>query len=391
VSYTLRGRLESRFFATLVVLVGACAVAAALPAFWPIELVALMLTVGIVLDTLLYSAIDYQPGWYAVPEGLLEFALTMGAVRVLGIDPPLGAAVAVFAGAWLATQALAQAGFPLLSISYAENGGELGRAGVVAGIASLAVLAGAGGFAWAKQPPTVHLSAGIHQGPLVITRRETLVGDRGAIVRGGIVIRANHVTVRNVAVLGGQNGFDVENVRDVVLDHVSVVGATLDGIHVRLAQVMVKGCTVASPAGYTQGIDISFAMGMGESMVEGCTISGGQEGIVTHSASVTVMGNRVSATSLRGIAMTEMSMGMIEQNQVTGSQGIGILCVDQSECMISRNQVSGTRSNPTSADLGQRGYGIESTFLSAAELSRNELYGNAHGIGTFSGGTVSGG
>ncbi|HXY17232.1 MAG TPA: right-handed parallel beta-helix repeat-containing protein [Gaiellaceae bacterium] len=388
-SYTLRGRIESRLFATLVVLLGVCAVAAALPAFWPLELVALMLVVGVVMDTLLYSAIEYQPGWYALPLGALELVLTMGLARVLGIDPPFATALAVYGGAWLAAQALAQAGFPLFSLSYAENGGELGRAGAIAGAASLAVLASAGGLAWAKQPPTVHLSAGIHQGPLVITRRETLVGDRGAVVRGGIVIRANHVTVRNVAVVGGQNGIDVEHVHGVVLDHVSVVGAALDGIHVRLAQVMVKGCTVSSPAGYTQGIDISFAMGMGESMIEGCTISGGREGIVTHSASVTVMGNRVSATSLRGIAMTEMSMGMIESNQVTGSQGIGILCVDQSECMISRNQVSGTRSNQASGDLGQKGYGIESNFLATAELSRNELYGNAHRVGTFSGGTVS--
>jgi hypothetical protein len=388
-SYTLRGRIESRFSATLVALLGVCALAAALPAFWPLELVGVMLLVGVVLDALLYSAIDYQPGWYALPLGLLELVLTMGAVRVIGIHAPLATALAVYAGAWLVAQVLAQAGFPLLSLSYAENGGELGHAGAAAAAATLALLAGAGGFAWAKRPPTVHLAAGIHQGPIVITRRETLVGSRGAVVRGGIVIRANDVTVRNVAVVGGQNGIDVWGAHGVVLDHVSVVGAKLDGIHVRLSRVTIMGCTIASPSGYTQGIDISFTMGYGESMVEGCAVSGGQEGIVTHSADVSLMGNHVSATSMRGIAVTEMSMGMVERNQVTGGTGVGIYCGDQSQCSIARNQVSGMRANPATGALGQMGYGIESDFRSDAELEANELYGNAQGVGTFSGSTIA--
>ena len=110
-------------------------------------------------------------------------------------------------------QVLGQACFPLLRLSYATDGGELGRLGVVSGSRSVATLATAGGFWWLRLPPTVHLSAGVHQGPLVIDRRETLVGDRGAIVRGGIVIRADGVTVKNVTVIGGENGIVVDGVR----------------------------------------------------------------------------------------------------------------------------------------------------------------------------------
>src|SRR5439155_10177688 len=131
-------------------------------------------------------------------------------VRALDVAAPLWPALAFYAGAWLVAQTLAFAGFPLLSVSYAEDGGELGRFGAVTGAVTLAVLAGSGGFAWAKQPPTVYLSAGVHQGPLVITRRETLVGRRGAVVRGGIVIRAHDVPVRNVAVVGGVYGLRVQ-------------------------------------------------------------------------------------------------------------------------------------------------------------------------------------
>ena len=38
-----------------------------------------------------------------------------------------------------------------------------------------------------------------------------LVGEPGAVVRGGIVVRANEVTIRHVTVVGGENGIDVEH------------------------------------------------------------------------------------------------------------------------------------------------------------------------------------
>jgi hypothetical protein len=49
-SYTLRGRLESRVVAALLPIAVAAALAAALRAWWPVELAALMLGVGATLD-----------------------------------------------------------------------------------------------------------------------------------------------------------------------------------------------------------------------------------------------------------------------------------------------------------------------------------------------------
>src|SRR5204863_3942996 len=116
---------------------------------------------------------------------------------------------------------------------------------------------------------------------------------------------------------GGENGIDVEAARNVVLDHVVVTGASLDGIHVRGSEVAVHDCVVRSPrGGYTQGIDISFGLDQPMSVVEGCTVTGGAEGIVTHYANAMVSRNRVSGTSLRGIPPTERSMGMAERNDV---------------------------------------------------------------------------
>jgi len=392
-SYTLRGRLESRLAAALLPLVAACALAAALPAWWPVALAGLMLGVGLALDGLAYDRLlGYQAGWVAIPLGLLELALLMVLVESLDVGAPVGGAFALFAAVWLVAQLLAHAGFPLLRLSYAEDGGDLGRLGAVAGAAALAALGAAGGIYWTKLPPTVHLAAGVHQGPLVITRRENVVGERGTIVRGGIVVRASNVTIRDVSVVGGENGIEVDGglagARGVVLDGVSVVGATMDGIHVRRSQVTIRDCVIASPAGYTQGIDISFTADLGMSVVEDCTVTGGREGIVVDSALAMVHHNRVSATSMRAINMNEMSMGMIAHNQVTGALGVGIFCGDQSECMIERNHVSGTRADHVSRDSAQMGYGIESHYKSTAELANNELVGNARGIGTFAAGVA---
>ena len=49
-SYTLRGRVETRVVALLLVLFAACVLAGALHRWWPVELVALMAGVGLFLD-----------------------------------------------------------------------------------------------------------------------------------------------------------------------------------------------------------------------------------------------------------------------------------------------------------------------------------------------------
>ena len=372
-SYTLRGRIESRVAAFLPVLAGACVLAFALHRWWPVEAAALMLGVGLALDAQAYHLfLRYQPGWAAAPLGVLELVLVVVLMHVAGVAAPLGEAVALFAVGWLVAQLLGHAGFPLLRLTYAEDGGELGRTGPGAAIAVGVVLAAAGGTAYALRPPVVHLAAGVYRGPLVISRREVLVGDPGAIVRGGIVVEASGVTVKNVSVVGGENGITVDGVRDTVLDGVSVSGAKLDGIHVRLAGVVIKNCTVDMLGNRLgQGIDISYTMDKGMTMVEGCTITGGMEGITTHSSMTQVMGNHVSRTTMRGISVTEMSMGMVMDNEVRDAHGIGIWCNDRSMCSIEHNTVIDTTGS---------GYGILASFQSEADLRGNRLAANPVGI-----------
>lgn len=379
-SYTLRGRLESRLASAAPALL----VALALHTWWAVELVALMLALGAALDVLVYHRLlPYQPGWAALPLGALELALLYGAMRALGIMAPLGAALLLFAVAWVSAQLFGHALFPRLQLSYGERGGELGRVGAATAVAvALAAVAGLGAD-YATRPPTIHLQ-GVVNGPLVLRHPATVVG---GVVRGGIVVRSNKVTLRNVKVVGGEYGIDVDEANHVMLEDVEVVGSKLDAIHIRRSAVMIDGCRISSPASeWVQGIDISFNGDREMSTIERCDISGVREGIVTHFTMIDLKHNHVSDTTLRGITMGEMSMGEISHNVVSGSLGVGIYCVDSSECEIAHNTVLRTRVDP-SGDVMRAGVAIESVYNATAHVHDNVVSASPGGVKAF-GGTV---
>jgi nitrous oxidase accessory protein NosD len=387
-SYTLRGRMESRLAGWILAFLVASAATGWTRVWWPVELAVVMLGVGLACDLILYHRpLDYQPGWAALPLGLFELGLVMTLAGVIPIAAPARPAIALFTVGWVSGLVLGQALLPMLRLSYAEDGGELGRAGPALALAVAGVVVAAGGIAWVSQPPTVYLAAGVHPGPLVIDRTETLIGRPGAVIHGGLVIKADNVTVRDVTVVGGQDGVTVEGATGVVLDRVHVRDAELDGFHVRRAQVMIDDCSVRGMRSrFAQGIDISFTFDQPMSMVEGCRIRGGQEGIVSDSARVMVKRNTVTTTTLRGITVTEMSMSSVEDNHVDGGLGIGIFCADQSECLIAGNRVAGTRPDPASSDLSRLGYAIVAHSAATAYVEANRVARNPHGIGVFAGG-----
>ncbi|MEX2646178.1 MAG: right-handed parallel beta-helix repeat-containing protein, partial [Gaiellaceae bacterium] len=203
-----------------------------------------------------------------------------------------------------------------------------------------------------------------------------LVGEPGAVVVGGIVIRSDYVVVRDVAVRGAENGIVVENATNVVLDGVTVDGAELDGINVRRASVVIRDCRIGNFVGdWSMGIDISFAFDLPGSLVEGCRITGAREGIVTHFAKVLLRRNHVSDTTLRAITVTEMSMGKVSGNRVDSARGVGIYCGDYSHCTITGNSVLGTHADAESDDATRAGYSIQSHFGAEATLSGNVVDG----------------
>ena len=95
-SYTLKGRLESRLAALLPVLLGACAAAGGLHRWWPVELVALMAAVGLALDLeVWHRQLSYQPGWTTVPIGAVELGALMAIVYGFHLHAPLVPACSV--------------------------------------------------------------------------------------------------------------------------------------------------------------------------------------------------------------------------------------------------------------------------------------------------------
>lgn len=375
-SYTLRGRVESRLGAAVPALV----LALALHRWWAIELVALMLALGLALDAVVYHRLlPYQPGWAAVPLGALELGLTYGGMRALGIAAPLGWAGALFAVAWVSGQLCAHALFPRLRLEYAEAGGELGRAGMTTAAAVAATLVGGLGAAYAVRPPTVHLH-GVVQGPIVIRHAETLVG---GVVTGGILVRSSHVTLRNVTVVGGEYGIDVEHADHVMLDGVRVVRPELDGIRALDAGIMVDDCSISSPASpLVTGILVSYSMGRSMSMISGCTVAGTREGIATHSSMVDVTGNHVVDTTVRGILLGEMSMGSASHNTVEGARGIGLICMDRSVCEFEHNTVAAARVDGDE-DPTRGGVAIEAFFYAEAHVANNTVVASPGGVRAF--------
>jgi nitrous oxidase accessory protein NosD len=286
--------------------------------------------------------------------------------------------------------ALNTAVFVLVLVGYfgfrLYRGLELGRRSLAwapAPVVALA-LAGSAAAAWERQTPTVRLDVGEHRGPLILDHAQKLVGEPGAVVRGGIRVTSSGVTVRDVTVVGGETGISVENARGVILDRVRVVGARLDGISLRRSSARIYDCVVEEPRGrYVQGVDVSFAIDMPPTLVDGCRIEGGLEGIVIHSAKVALEDNRVRDTTLRGITVTEMSMGSVHDNDVEGAIGVGIFCGDYSHCSIERNRVAGTRPDRASDNLLRDGIGILAHFGAVAQLDDNELVGNRRAVEAF--------
>jgi hypothetical protein len=387
-SYTLSGRLQSRLAAAALPFAVACIVAIALHRWWPVELAGAMVAAGLALDLAYHRALPYQPGWAAVPLGLLELGATMGLVRLLDVAAPLEPALWFFACSWLLAQILAHAGFPLLRLSYAEDGGELGEAGAALLLAAPAAVLVVLGTAAATLPPTVVLEAGVHRGPIVIEHSQKLVGEPGAVVEGGIVITSDDVTVRDIAVVGGEYGIEIQDAENVLLENVSISGATMDGVHARRSSLTIRRCEVRMSGRYTQGIDISFAFDLPPSQVTECNVVGGEEGIVSHMAHVDFRENHVRGTTLRAIAVTEMSMGKVRENLVADAVGVGIYCGDYSHCDVTDNAVRGTRPDLTSSDLGRHGHAIVSHFYARATVEDNVLERNANDLKAYSEGRI---
>jgi hypothetical protein len=234
----------------------------------------------------------------------------------------------------------------------------------------------------------LHLRPGLYVGPVVVRRPVTLIGPAtvvGGTDRPTITIRASKVNLADINVMGGETGIFITRASSVRLENVRVVGALRRGIDISQASVQLHRCQVSelvSP--FAWGIGVVNSMGRAPSTIEGCAVTGGQEGIVSHASTVFIRDNDVRSTTLRAISVTEMSQGDVDQNRIDQVVGTGLYCGDHSVCNLRGNRVHGTTALQDSPVAWGAGYGAIVLYGSAAYFDGNDFQRVAvTGIGVF--------
>lgn len=241
---------------------------------------------------------------------------------------------------------------------------------------------------------TLRLAPGRYDGPISIVRPLTLEGFDATITASAtdsaaVAIVADEVAVRGISVSGGRTGLLVRESERVELQGVTVRAAEMHGIELIDASVRVIDADVAGlTSDFAQGIEIRNSDGRPDSSVVDSVVVGGQEGIVSHVSEVLLSGNSVSETTLRGIAVTEMSDGIVRDNSVHRATGTALYCGDMSRCQFENN----TSDEVLASDMGTSaaGWGLVVTYHAVASSEQDEVSGVAGDSLTSLGGkTVS--
>lgn len=217
---------------------------------------------------------------------------------------------------------------------------------------------------------TLALQPGRHDG-FALDHPAVVRGAEGAVVAGEIHVRADGVALHDLDVRAARNGVTVRDADGVVLDGLRVRGAELHGIELIASSAAVYSCRIDDLRGqYAQGIEVRNANGRGVTVVEGCTVEGGMEGIVSHVSRIIVRDNVVHGQTMRGIVITEMSEGLAERNRVRGVTGVGVFCGDMSHCEVRDNAIGHIAADP--AGIRSRGgQGIVAWYYSTLRAHGN--------------------
>jgi hypothetical protein len=222
----------------------------------------------------------------------------------------------------------------------------------------------------APEGSILRLLPGEHVG-FQIDRRVTVEAMPGAVVLGTVAVTADDVTLRGLRIVGGESGISIRGASGVEVLDVSVWGADLHGIEVSAGSATITGCSIdglLSP--FAQGVEVRNANGMGHTVVQGCRVSSGQEGLVSHVARVAFRDNVIVGSTQRAIAVTEMSEGIAEGNSIRDVMGSALYCGDMSHCEFRSNQVRRVVPNPNGT-AWQQGFGAVGIYHSRMMLEGN--------------------
>ncbi|MDQ3962718.1 MAG: right-handed parallel beta-helix repeat-containing protein [Actinomycetota bacterium] len=233
-----------------------------------------------------------------------------------------------------------------------------------------------------EAPPgaRIVIEAGVYPGPLLVDAPVELVArDAARIVApdtadATVYVSANGVALRGLDIHGGSSGIVVRETDRVTISDVSVEDAVLHAIEVVDASAIIDSVVVRDlKHPLAQAIEVRNSDGRDATVISGSTTIGGQEGIVSHVSDVVIVDNDVRSTTLRGIAVTEMSHGLVRGNTVTDARGAGLYCGDMSRCAFKDNIVSAVASAPGGRSTA--GWGLVASYHAIASSQGDHLSG----------------
>jgi hypothetical protein len=227
-------------------------------------------------------------------------------------------------------------------------------------------------IARATEGSVIRLAPGVHD-PFEVAMPVTVEAAPGAVVRGPITVLADGVRLDGLRIEGGESGIVVHDADDVEIEGVTVAGARLHGIEIAPGSATVRGCAITglvSP--YAQALEVRMSSGRGHTLVEGCRVDSGQEGLVSHVSRVEFRENLVTGTTLRALVVTEMSEGVVADNRVEEVVGSAIYCGDMSHCEIRDNRVHGVAASPQNVPALD-GWGVVGFYHSKLRLQGNAV------------------
>jgi nitrous oxidase accessory protein len=237
----------------------------------------------------------------------------------------------------------------------------------------------------AASPDTLRLSAGVHSGPLVLTRPTVVLGAPGAVLRGGgqgtvLVVQARGCVVRGLVIEGsGRDPDRYDAGVRVAADSVTLEDLTirdvLFGVYVLQARdVVLRRLEITgSPAGREsdRGDGISFYDSR-SILAEGNRITWARDGIYfSYSDSIVVRNNRVSHVRF-GLHYMFSHANRFEHNVFTDNAAGAVI-------MNSRNVT--VTDNVFAWNAGSRSYGLVLQTATEPVVRGNTFVGN--GIGAF--------
>jgi len=122
---TLKGRLQTKVVSYIIALTIASLMAllTGQPAFF--SLFAVMAIVGLILETIWGLIITHQPGWLALPLGIIEFACVVSIASLLQIPISFLAGATYYFIAWIITLLILVYLFPVWHLRWIDKGREI--------------------------------------------------------------------------------------------------------------------------------------------------------------------------------------------------------------------------------------------------------------------------